>query len=139
MDTVKQIEAAALTTFEVDPDGAHVRLNVRDRDDCAAALVLPVEALSQLLMTLPRIISQALRNGHGDESLRVVYPLEGYKLELGEVGRDGTQRFILTLETSGGFAVSFAASADCLACMARSIFGDSALRSAADHPSHRLS
>ena len=137
-NSVKVIDAAALTTFTVDPDGSRVRLNVRDHDDAPATLVLSVESLGQLLMTLPRIICQALQNGHGDESLRLVYPLERYKLELGEVDWNGAQRFILTLETTGGFAVSFAGSADCLACMARSIFGDSRLRSEADSPSRQL-
>lgn len=139
MESIKQIDAAALTTFEVDPDGARVRLNVRDRNGGPAALVLPAEALSQLLMTLPSIIGQALRNGRRDESLRVVYPLERYRLELGEVSSEGVRQLILTLETAGGFAVSFAASADCLACLARSIDGDGALRSEAGRPSRWLS
>lgn len=138
-NSVRVIDAAALTTFTVDPDGARVRLNVRDQDDAPATLVLSVESLGQLLMTLPRMIHQALQNGHGDESLRLVYPLEGYKLELGEVDWNGAQRFILTLQTGGGFAVSFASSADSLTCMARSIFGDGRLRSEAAPPSCQLS
>jgi hypothetical protein len=138
-NSVRVIDAAALTTFTVAPDGARVHLNVRDQDDAPATLVLSLESLSQLLMTLPRMIGQALQNGHGDESLRLVYPLEGYKLELGEVDWNGAQRFILTLETAGGFAVSFAGSAERLACMARTIFGDNRLRSEADAPSRQLS
>jgi hypothetical protein len=138
-NSVRVIDASALTTFTVDPDGARARLNVRDQDDAPATLVLPLESLSQLLMTIPRMICQALQNGHGDESLRLVYPLEGYKLELGEVDWNGAQRFILTLETTGGFAVSFAGSADCLACMARSIFGDSRMGGEAGLPSRQLS
>ena len=139
MQPVKQIEAAALTTFEVDPDGTRVRLNVRDCNGSPAALVLPVEALNELLMTIPRMITLALQKGHEDESLRVVYPLEHFSLELAHEGRDGVPQFMLTLETNGGFAVSFAGSADCLASLARSIFGDSTLRSEAELQSHRLS
>jgi len=138
-NSVTVIDAAALTTFTVDPDGSRVRLNVRDQDDAPATLVLSVESLGQLLMTLPRVISQALQNGYADESLRLVYPLERYKLELGEVDWNGAQRFILTLETTGGFAVSFAGTADCLASMARTIFGDSRLRAETDSPSRQLS
>lgn len=139
MQPVKQIEAAALTTFEVDPDGARVRLNVLDCNGSPAALVLPVEALNELLMTIPRMITLALQKGHEDESLRVAYPLEQFSLELAHEGRDGLQQFMLTLETKGGFAVSFVGSADRLVSLARSIFGDTTLRSEADLPAHRLS
>ena len=119
-----QIDAASLTTFDVDPDGARVRIHVRDNAGAPASLVLPTECLSQLLMSLPRMVETALRRGHGDDSLRVVHPLDRYRIELGESTPDGTQQYIVTLETGGGFAVSFVASADLLAGFARSIFGE---------------
>ncbi len=119
-----QIDAASLTTFDVDPDGARVRIHLRDNSGSPASLVLPTACLNQLLMSLPRMVEAALRNGHGDDSLRVVHPLDRYKIELGESTADGTQQYILTLETGGGFAVSFVASAELLASFARSIFGD---------------
>ena len=122
--SVSQIEAASLTTFEVDADGSSVRLYVRDRGGRPACLVLPTACVNQLLMSLPRMVQTALRNAHGDDSLRVAHPIESYRIELGEPSAAGVPQFILTLETSGGFAVSFAASGELLGGVARSIFGD---------------
>jgi hypothetical protein len=138
-EPVKRIDAHVLTTFEVDPDGACVHLRVCDRDGSPAELVLPTRCLSELLMTLPGIMCEALRNSHGNDAMRVAYPIERYKLELGEPGRDGGRPFILTLETGGGFSVSFAGSADAWADIARSILGDIASHPAADNHRPRLS
>jgi hypothetical protein len=119
-----QIDAAALTTFDVDPDGARVRIHVRDQRGSPASLVLPATCADQLLMSLSKIVQTALRNSHGDDSLRLVHSLDNFKLELGEADQDGVVQFILTLETGRGFGVSFTASEDALACLARSIFAD---------------
>ncbi len=137
-DLVKHIEATALTTFEVDPDGERVHFHVRDSEGRPAELVLPATCLSQLLMTLPRVMREALRNSSGDRSLRVVYPLERYKIELAQPSRAGARQFILTLG-SGGFDVSFASSGETLADIARSIFGDVATVPEAEHRPARLS
>ncbi len=137
-DLVKHIDAAALTTFEVDPDGAHVHFHVRDHEGSPAELVLPATCLGELLMTLPRVMRDALRKSSGNDSLRVVYPLERYKIELAQPNCTGAPQFILTL-ASGGFSVSFASSADALADIARSIFGDVATSPEAEHRPARLS
>ncbi len=137
-DLMKQIDAAALTTFEVDPDGAHVHFRVRDHEGSPAELVLPATCLGELLMTLPRVMRDALRKSSGNDALRVVYPLERYKIELAESSSTGAPQFILTL-ASGGFAVSFASSADALAEIARSIFGDVATTPEGEHRPPRLS
>jgi hypothetical protein len=123
-DAAQQIDAAALTTFAVDPDGTHVRLHLRDRHDTPTELVLPVQCLTQLLMTLPGMICEALQNQHGHESLRVVYPLENYRLEMGVPDEGGMEQIILTLGTGGGFRVSFAAPPTVLTDIARAIFGN---------------
>lgn len=141
---VKHIEGTELTTFEVDTDGSRVHFHVRDHEGSPAELVLPAACLGQLLMTLPRMMREALRKSCGDDSLRVVYPLECYKIELAQRSnadeRSGAdvQRFILTLG-SGGFTVSFAASADTLAEVARSIFGDVAMFPEPEHRPASLS
>ena len=121
---MSEIHAAALTTFSVDADGDSVRINVRDRAGEPAALVLPAKCAYHLLMTLPRMLETALRNRHDDESLRLVYPLEGFTLEAGETSVRGVPQFILTLDTEGGFSVSFSGSEDMLASVARAIFAD---------------
>ena len=119
-----EIHAAALTTFDVDPDGRHVRINVRDTTGQLATLVLPAASANQLLMTLPLMVQTALRRTYGDESLRLVHSLDAFKLEAGELSAERGQQFILTLRTEDGFAVSFAASEDTLSGVARSIFHD---------------
>ena len=119
-----EIHATALTTFAVDPDGGHVRLNVRDQAGQPAALVLPAQCVNQLLMSLPRMLQTALRNSHGSDSFRLVYSLEYFRLEIGEHCAERGQQYILTLATDGGFSVSFAGSEDMFAGLARSIFDD---------------
>lgn len=115
------IRARTLTTFELTPDGAHVRFNVRDDEGLASALEMPASCLHQLLMTLPHIIQQALRRNRQDESLRLVYPLGDFRLELGEVDEQGKPRYILTLQTAGPFEISFAATARQLDSVARTV------------------
>ncbi len=137
-DLVKHIEATALTTFEVDPDGSRVHFHVLDREGSPAELILPATCLGQLLMTLPRVMREALRNSSGDASLRVVYPLEGYKIERAQPSREGGHLFIVTLG-SGGFTVSFAASAEGLTDIAHSMIGDVATSAEAEHRPTRLS
>ncbi len=138
VDLVKHIDASALTTFEVDPDGARVHFHVRDHEGSPAELVLPAACLTQLLMTLPRMMRDALRNRHGDDSLRIVYPLERYQIELAQPSAAGAPQFILTLG-SGGFAVSFASTGEALADIARAILGDLAGCPEPEHHPSRLS
>lgn len=120
----REIHASALTTFDIAPDGAKVRLHVRDGAGLPATLVLPTDCLSQLLMTLPRMVQAALRASHGDASLRLVHPLAGFRFEAGEADAAGRQQFILTLETGDGFSVAFCAPEPLLASVAQSISDD---------------
>src|SRR5260370_31258976 len=105
-----QINAAELTTYDVDPEGQFARLPVRDRSGTAATLVLPTDCLTQLLMSLPAMVQKALRNRHGDDSMRLAHPIESFNIEAGEALASGARQYILTLCTSGGFAVSFSGS-----------------------------
>lgn len=105
-----QITAAELTTLDVEPGGQSVRMNMRDSDGQPAAVVWPFQCLTQLLMTLPSIIQRALRQQHGDASLRLVHELKGYSIELGEESAAGVRQLIVTLATNGGFYVSFSMS-----------------------------
>jgi hypothetical protein len=123
-ETAKIVGVSALTTYEVEPHSALVHLNVRQSNGTPATLVLPVDCLSQLLMTIPRMIGEALRESRGDEAARLVYPLGSHRLEVADERIHGEQQFILTLETSESFAVSFCASAELLTCLAHSIVGD---------------
>lgn len=115
------IRAGSLTTFEVSTDGTKVRLNLLDERGNPAALELPAECMNQLLMTLPRIIQMALRRNQQDDSLRLVYPMEAFRLEAGDVDEHGVQRYILTLQTQGQFEISFAIKDNALGRVAQTI------------------
>jgi hypothetical protein len=118
-----RIESVALTTFEISPDGERVQLNVRTAAGADAALVLPTLCVNQLLMTLPRIIEDALRKSRNDDSLRLAHPLERFTIELGE-RRGDEATYILTLHTDREFRVSFAVRPSLLGSIAFSIVED---------------
>lgn len=99
----RDIEAESLTTFEIAPDGTGVRVRVRAVDGEEASVTLPSVCLNQLLMTLPRMALMALRARHGDDSLRIVYPIGEWSLE-----RAAQQQVVVaTFRTPDGFEVSF--------------------------------
>lgn len=134
-----RVDVERLTTFDVDADGAGVELHVLDRDGCSVTVALPFECLSQLLMTLPEVIRAALRKHHGDDSLRLVYSIGNYQLEVSEAGGDGISQFIMSLQTKDGFSVSFGASAELLTDIAHSILEDVDTHPVGAPPSIRLS
>ncbi len=112
------IEAETLTAFDVTPDGVRFRLNAMASDGSPVSLGLPSECLHQLVMSLPRVASEALRRQHNDDSLRVVYPAGGWRIERSS-GFDET--FILTLSTPDGFEVSFAFGSDKMEAIENSV------------------
>jgi len=97
------VDAVELTTFDVALDGSAARIGVRDASGRLASLNLPVDCLSSLLMTLPQVVRTALQCRCDDPTLRLVYPLGGYRVETA----GGSDRVILTLATPDGFEVSF--------------------------------
>jgi len=101
-----EIVGRTLTNFQVDSTGDSFRLNFEAIDGQPASVTLPVECLSSLLMTLPRLLEQALKTKYRDDTLKLVYPTGGWALE----AAGGSNQFILTLNTPDGFKVSFALS-----------------------------
>jgi hypothetical protein len=98
------IEGLQLTTWAVMPGGGDVLLNLATADGGTCGLVLPFDALSSLLMTLPRMLQAALEARSSDASLCVAQPLGRWRVE--EVqGRPG---LVLKLATPDGFEVAFA-------------------------------
>ncbi len=98
-----EFEIAELTLFESAQDGTSVRLGMKDAAGRPLSLRMPLECLNQLMMTLPGIVRQAMQRRYRDPSLRIVYPVTQFQVELAD---DGETR-ILTLETPDGFSVSF--------------------------------
>lgn len=115
------IRADALTTFGISPDGTRVRFGVCNDNGESSALELPADCIHKLLMTLPQIVQETLRRSRGDSSLRMAYPMEGFRLELGNVGADGLQRYLLTLQTDSSFEITFSLKDNLLGVVAQTI------------------
>ena len=98
------IRANRLTTFSVASDGATVSIGVADERGEDSALVLPTSCLQALVMTLPEMAQQALQRKYSDDQVRLVFPVENWKLETSEAA----DRLILTFATADGFRASFA-------------------------------
>ncbi len=92
-----------LTTFDVAGDGARFHMSFICQDGGQVSLSLPTECLYGLIMTLPRMMRQALRVRYHDESLRLVYPAENICIE----HSSDPKTVIVTLATPDGFEASF--------------------------------
>jgi hypothetical protein len=93
----------SLTTCEVAADGRRVRLHFIDTRARNGSLTLPTHAVHQLIMTLPQLLSKALKAEASDESIRAVFTLGGWRLE--KSAESGW--YILNLSTPDGFEVAF--------------------------------
>jgi hypothetical protein len=102
------IEGQRLSAWSVLPGGNHVALGFAKDGGEQQCLVLPIDALTGLLMTLPRILQSALDQRAPGGVLRVVYPLAVWQLEQTE----HDQSLILKLATTDGFEVAFAVQDD---------------------------
>jgi hypothetical protein len=100
-----EIESVQLTTCEVTRDGEVVRLGFNDASGNAVVLRLPFAQAGALMMTLPRLLTKALKARFSEEGSRFVFPLGDWVLEGVADGRI----VIVTLRTADGFEVSFAA------------------------------
>ena len=107
-----------LTAWSVSPGGGRVQLGFEDAGGRRCSLDLPLDALSALLLTIPRILRAALR-ARGDPSARVLQPLGSWQLERAA----GTGCLILTLSTPNGFDVAFMVAPDQLAAMGEAVTG----------------
>src|ERR1700692_1822685 len=102
--TAAPIEGQKLTSWGVLPGGTQVSLDLIAIDGATHRIVLPVDALSGLMMTLPRMLQSALDERFPGGSLRIVQRLGKWQLEQPE-SDDG---LILKLGTNDGFEVAFA-------------------------------
>jgi hypothetical protein len=107
----------ALTSCQVSDDGEEIRLSVRDNSGAPLDLQISAEQAGSLAMTLPKLISTALKARYRDPTLRLVYPLTDYSLE----GAEGSQDRILSLKTTDGFEVSFSVTPGTLAAIGQLI------------------
>ena len=75
------IKGEKLTAWNVVPGGTEVSLDFVAIDGGKHRIVLPVDTLSGLLMTLPRMLQSALDERFPDGSFRVVQGLGNWQLE----------------------------------------------------------
>lgn len=98
------IKGERLTTWSVTPDGEHVRLGLVNDGGQPCAVLLPIAVLSGLMMTIPRMLQDALRAKFSDSSLRMIHELGDWRVERAA----GADASILSLATPDGFEVAFA-------------------------------
>jgi hypothetical protein len=103
IDAAQYIEGQKLTTWAALPGGALVALGFASANGEIHRIVLPFEALTGLLMTLPRMLQSALNEQFLDGTLRLVHPLGDWQVEQAE----GDNGLILKLSTRDGFDVAF--------------------------------
>jgi hypothetical protein len=118
------IEATELTTFDIHPNGTHLRINVREQSGSPASLELPLNCANQLMMALPRLVELAMRNNCKDEAVRLVHSLESVYIESGEKAENGAPHFVLTADAGNGFWISFNLSAEMLNTLASTIINE---------------
>jgi hypothetical protein len=103
-DATQYIHGQKLTSWAVVPGGEQVCLGFAAAGGETHRIVLPFDALTGLLMTLPRMLQSALDERFPDGTLRIVHPLGLWRLEQTE----GDAGLILKLGTPDGFEVAFA-------------------------------
>ena len=101
--TAKNFVVQKATTFDVASDGTSFRMNFICRDDGQVSLSLPTECLRGFMMTLPKMMRQALRARGDNESLRLVYPVDNLRIE----HSSEPNSFIVTLTMMNGFEASY--------------------------------
>jgi len=84
-------------------DGSNVELGFLDASGAEVTVQLPLIQAEALTMTLPRLLTWAIRQSTGDQRSRYVFDLGEWALE----GIRGQQRLIATLKTTDGFEVCF--------------------------------
>jgi hypothetical protein len=105
------VVAPQFSTVPVDSNSAPRRgiplPNLEDALGQPATLRLTSACVQQLVMTLPHLLSKALKaQHHGDGSIRAVFPLSEWRLEAAA----GSKDFILSMMTPDGFEVAFSLS-----------------------------
>jgi hypothetical protein len=104
MERRVKIEIKELTTCGVDANGKAIDLNFIDGEGRQVCLRMPFDGGQAIAMTLPRLLSEALRKITGTDKTRYAFPLVSWYIE----AADEKDTLIATLATEDGFAASFA-------------------------------
>lgn len=98
------LRSSRLTTCRVAEDGADVSLEFIDQSGKTVAVELPLDQAEAVVMTLPRLLSRAVRQRTGNDEARYVFHLGEWVIE----GAKEHSCLIATLRAENGFEVSFA-------------------------------
>jgi hypothetical protein len=100
--TPRTITSGSLTTCGVVKEGWAVRLDFLDTKGQPYSVEFPVEQVHSIVMTLPRVLSEAVQRRTQDQTSRCVFSLGRWTIE-------STQNncLVVTLSTVDGFEVSF--------------------------------
>jgi hypothetical protein len=97
-----RIDGSKLTTCGVTQNGETVHLDLVDMAGRPVSLSLPFDQARALTMTLPQLLTFALKARTGNDTALHVFPLEKWRLEAA-----ADSRLIITIGSPGGFEVSF--------------------------------
>jgi len=97
------IRCSKLTTCGAHHDGETIKLEFLDQGSNPVSLLLSFEDAESITMTLPRLLTQAVKAQTGKDNSRYVFALGRWVLE----GAEDHRSLILTLTTVDGFEVSF--------------------------------
>jgi hypothetical protein len=97
------IHCSRLTTCGTLENGETVKLEFVDAGGNPVSLLLSFEHAESIAMTLPRLLTQAVKAQTGQDNARYVFALGRWLLE----GVEDRQSLILTLATIDGFEASF--------------------------------
>ena len=99
-----KIRSSRLTTCRVAEDGTNVGLELIDQSGKIVTVELPLDQAEVVVMTLPHLLSRAVRQRTGNDEARYVFDLGEWVIE----GAKEHSCLIATLKTPNGFEVSFA-------------------------------
>jgi hypothetical protein len=91
------------TTCRVADDGSNIGLEFLDQSGATVTLELPLDQAEAIIMTMPHLLTRAVRRRTGNQRARYVFGLHEWALE-GAMGQDC---LIATLKTTDGFEVCF--------------------------------
>jgi hypothetical protein len=98
-----KILSSKLTTCRVIQDGGTIELQLLDESQRPVTLQLPFAQAEAIAMTLPSLLTSALRLWTGDQGARYVFGLGNWALE----STKDQNCLIATLTTTDGFAACF--------------------------------
>jgi len=103
MSMPRKLASNRLTTCDVDADGRTVRLSFLDETGAPVSVEFPFEQAEAIVMTLPRLLSNAIKTQLQSADARYVFPLGRWAVE----NADDADSLIVTLTTTDGFEASY--------------------------------